>query len=62
VELRTVPKQLRRKHQSFRVRYACNTLSGWLNDIAAAGLVLEAPCEPYADQATAEAHPSQMPE
>jgi SAM-dependent methyltransferase len=51
------PEQLRLKHQPFRVRYARKTLSGWLNDVVAAGLVLEAICEPHADKATAEAHP-----
>jgi hypothetical protein len=51
------PEALRRKHLPFRVRYARKTLSGWLNDVVAAGLVLEAFCEPHADEATAEAHP-----
>lgn len=51
------PEHLRRKHQPFRVRYARKTLSGWLNDVVAAGVVLEAICEPHADKATAEAHP-----
>ena len=51
------PEQLRRKHQPFRVRYARKTVSGWLNDVVAAGLVLEAFDEPHADEATAQAHP-----
>jgi SAM-dependent methyltransferase len=51
------PEPLRRKHQPFRVRYVHKTLSGWLNDVVAAGLVIEAVCEPHADQVMVEAHP-----
>jgi len=52
------PEQLRRKHRPFQVRYARKTLSGWLNDVVAAGSGPRGGLRAtHADEATAEAHP-----
>jgi SAM-dependent methyltransferase len=51
------PAELRERHPPFMVSSARRTLSGWLNAVIAAGFVIEAVAEPYADPVTAAAHP-----
>ncbi len=51
------PEELRRGRPPFQVPRFPRTLSIWLNSIAAAGLVLEAAGEPYADEAAIARHP-----
>jgi SAM-dependent methyltransferase len=52
-----IPEELRHTRGPFRVRYARKTLSGWLNDVVRTGFLVEELAEPYADDATAAAHP-----
>jgi ubiquinone/menaquinone biosynthesis C-methylase UbiE len=41
----------------FQITYARRTLTGWVDAVLAAGLVLEAVAEPHADDTTAATHP-----
>jgi SAM-dependent methyltransferase len=54
---RTAPAQVRDEHPPFTITYARRTLSGWLNAVLAAELVVEAIAEPCADDTIAAAHP-----
>jgi SAM-dependent methyltransferase len=51
------PSGLRARHRPFTITYARRTLAGWLTAVLAAGLIIEAVGEPYADETTAAAHP-----
>lgn len=51
------PAEVRRGRQPFRIPRFPRTLSTWLNAIAASGMVLEAACEPYADDAAVARSP-----
>lgn len=51
------PAEIRVQHQPFTITYARRTIAGWLSAVLAAGLVVEAIDEPYADDETADAHP-----
>jgi hypothetical protein len=48
---------LRDRYEPFTITYSRRTLAGWLTAVLAAGLVIEAVAEPYADDETAAAHP-----
>jgi SAM-dependent methyltransferase len=49
--------EMRARHGPFTVTSVRRTLSGWLNAVAATGLMVEAVAEPRADEQTAAAHP-----
>jgi ubiquinone/menaquinone biosynthesis C-methylase UbiE len=51
------PAELRDRYEPFTITYSRRTLAGWLTAVLAAGLVIEAVAEPYADDETAAAHP-----
>ena len=51
------PPEVRDGHEPFTITYARRTLSGWINAVLDAGLVVEAIDEPHADDETARAHP-----
>lgn len=53
----SAPEHLRARYRPFTITYARRTLSGWLTAVLGAGLAIEAVAEPYANEATAVAHP-----
>jgi SAM-dependent methyltransferase len=52
-----VPAEARDRYRPFTITYARRTLAGWLGAVLAAGLAIEAICEPCADEETAASHP-----
>lgn len=51
------PAEVRARHRPFVITHARRTLSGWISAVLKAGLTLDAVDEPFADEATAQAHP-----
>src|SRR5262249_32493603 len=51
------PEDVRNRHAPFTITHARRTLTGWVNGVIRAGLVIEAIAEPHADTETAARHP-----
>jgi hypothetical protein len=45
------------RHEPFTITWTRFTVSSWINLVIAAGLTIEQMAEPFADEATAVAHP-----
>jgi SAM-dependent methyltransferase len=54
---RNIPPELAKGFGAFRVPAFRRTLSGWLNLLMKSGFLLEAFCEPYADEESVKRHP-----
>lgn len=51
------PAEMLERHEPFTITWTRFTVSSWINLVIAAGLTIEQMAEPFADEATAVAHP-----
>ena len=51
------PTEMRERHEPFTITWSRRTVSSWINLVIASGLTIEHVVEPFADEATAGAHP-----
>ena len=51
------PDEMRERHEPFTITWSRRTVSSWINLVIASGFAIDHVAEPFADQATAAAHP-----
>ena len=51
------PAEMRERHEPFTITWSRRTVSSWINLVIASGFTIEHVAEPFADEATALAHP-----
>jgi len=51
------PAEMRERHEPFTITWSRRTVSSWINLVIASGFMIEHVAEPFADEATAAAHP-----
>ena len=53
----SAPAEMRDRHEPFTITWSRRTVSSWINLVIASGFSIEHVAEPFADEATAKAHP-----
>ncbi len=53
----SAPEEMRERHEPFTITWSRRTVSSWINLVIASGFTIEHVAEPFADEATAAAHP-----
>ncbi len=51
------PAEMRERHKPFTITWSRRTVSSWINLVISSGFTIEHVAEPFADEATAVAHP-----
>ena len=53
----SAPAEMRERHEPFTITWSRRTVSSWINLVISSGFTIEQVAEPFADEATADAHP-----
>ena len=53
----SAPAEMRERHEPFTITWSRRTVSSWINLVISSGFTIDHVAEPFADEATAAAHP-----